>query len=277
MKRLLIIAIAFAVAGNNHTAKAWANLAHGTTAYIAEQHLTPEAKEKCHYYLHHSLAYYASWMDAWRQAEAFRKVNNSHSGRAMDDGVNYNMKSGTIPGRVMGHLINALAELGDGKYKELPDSVVRQRLINMAHYVGDMHCPCHVGFSKEAFPQYAYTHITKKGKKLSYHAYWDGSLQHQGRKKWYYERLAAEIDRISPEQAAAWQSGTLEEWGRDIVKLGHRARQITPEGTDVATMTKEQKAASRQLTNDAIAMGAYRMAHILNTIFSDKNIKTYKE
>ena len=61
------------------------------------------------------------------------------------------------------------------------------------------------------------------------------------------------------------------------MKLGHRARQITPEGTDVAKMSKEQKAASRQLTNDAIAMGAYRMAYILNTIFSDKNIKTYKE
>ncbi len=276
MKKILIITIAFVGALGVYNAKAWGNQAHGTTAYIAEQHLTPEAKEKCHYYLKHTLPYYASWMDAWRGAAKFKAVNNHHSGKAMPDGVNYDMKGGSRPGRVMGHLVSALAELGDGKYKNLPDSVVRQRLVNMMHYVGDMHCPCHVGFPKETFPQYHYN-LTNKGKEFGFHAYWDGSMDRQGRGKWTYEKFAAQVDKVSPEQAAAWQSGTLEDWGRDIVKFGHRARAITPEGTDISKMTKEQKEASIALTNEAILMGGYRLAYVLNTIFSDGNIKTFNE
>ena len=276
MKRILIITIALVATCSWHNAKAWSNLAHGTTAYIAEQHLTPEAKKKCHYYLKHTLPYYASWMDAWRPAAKFRHVNKAHSGLAMPDGVNYDLTSGSIPGRVMGHLIKALAELGDGKYKNLPDSVVRQRLVNMMHYVGDMHCPCHANFPKETFPHYKYG-LLSKGKTLAFHKYWDSSLDMQGRGKWTYEKLAARIDNVSPEQVAAWQSGALEDWGRDIVKLGHRARQITTKDMDVAKMTKEQKAASIALTDEAILMGAYRLAYVLNTIFSDGNIKTFNE
>jgi hypothetical protein len=276
MKKTLIFALIFATTCSFFSAKAWNNLAHGTTAYIAEQHLTPEAKAKCHYYLKHTLPYYASWMDSWRSVAKFRSVNGSHSGYAMSDGVNYNLTGGKFPGGVMGHLVKALDELGDGKYKNLPDSIVRQRLINMVHYVGDMHCPCHVHFPKEAFPQYVYE-LTNKGKRLNFHTYWDSSLDRQGRGKWTYERLAAEIDTISPEQAQAWQSGTIEDWGRDCVKLGHRARAITTEGTDTSKMTTEQKEASIALTNDAIAMGAYRLAYVLNTIFSDKNIKIFNE
>ena len=99
----------------------------------------------------------------------------------------------------------------------------------------------------------------------------------QGRGEWTYEKFATLVDKVSPEQAAAWQSGTVEDWGRDIVKLGHRAHEITTEGMDVSKMTKEQKAASIALTNEAILMGGYRLAYVLNTIFSDGNIKIYNE
>ena len=61
------------------------------------------------------------------------------------------------------------------------------------------------------------------------------------------------------------------------MKFGHRARAITPEGTDISKMTKEQKEASIALTNEAILMGGYRLAYVLNTIFSDGNIKTFNE
>lgn len=276
MKKILIITIAFVYALGVYNAKAWGHQAHGTTAYIAEQHLTPEAKKKVHYYLKHTLPYYASWMDAWKFSAKFRRVNSWHTGMAMDDGVNYDMKSGKFPGRVMRHLVKALAELGDGKYKNLPDSVVRQRLINMIHYVGDLHCPCHINFPKGVYPHYRYS-LTNKGKKLAFHRYWDNSLTWQGRGKWVYEKFATLVDKVSPEQVAAWQSGTLEDWGRDIVELGHRAHEITTEGMDVSKMTKEQRAASIALTDEAILMGGYRLAYVLNTIFSDGNIKTYNE
>ena len=276
MKKISILIIAFvAFLGVQH-AQAWQNLAHGTVAYIAEQHLTPEAKAKCHYYLRHSLSFYASWMDQWRGVEKYKDVNNAHSGVGLDDGVHYDMKSGTPAGRVVGHLVNALAELGDGKYKNLPDSVVRQRLVNMAHYVGDMHCPSHTNFSKEAYPQYRYQ-LLKNGKKFSYHTFWDTSIGLKNRWNWTYEQLAAEIDVLTPEQVAKIQSGSIEDWTFEFVQYGHRARKLTPPGTDVAHLTSEQEQAAAALADEAVVVGGYRLAYILNTIFADKNIPVYNK
>lgn len=60
-------------------AKGWNGVGHSVIAYIAEQHLTPEAKEKCRGYLHHTLPYYASWMDYWRNCQGFEATSKTHS------------------------------------------------------------------------------------------------------------------------------------------------------------------------------------------------------
>ena len=247
------------------SASAWEGFGHRCIAYVAEQHLTPEAKEKCYYYLQHTLPYYASWMDYWRGVGVYRKVNNPHSMRAASDGRNLDW-GGKPAGRVMGHLDNALKELGNGKYKSLPDSVVRQRLINMVHYLPDMHCPVHVGFPKDAFPEYRYN-LTKKGKTLKYHTFWDGSPSFT-RKNWTFEKYIANVDKVTPKQAKKWTKGTLDDWARDIIKQAHRSYQITPKGTDVANMTKEQQAKVLELSDEMAMKAAYRLAYVLNTIFA---------
>lgn len=86
MKKISILVVVFVTFIGVQYAQAWHNFAHGTIAYIAEQHLTPEAKEKCHYYLKHTLPFYASWMDQWRTIPEFKSVNNPHSIKAMPDG-----------------------------------------------------------------------------------------------------------------------------------------------------------------------------------------------
>ncbi len=268
-KHLSIIVLALVAIFQVESTKAWTNYAHGTAAYIAEQHLTPEAKAKCHYYLKHTLPYYASWMDAFRGAKAFKEVNRSHSGKSTADGKAYDFVQGKPAGGVMGHLVNAIAELGDGKYKNLPDSVVRQRLINMAHYVPDMHCPVHILFPENIHPGQKDMQIHRNGKPMSYHGFWDTSLGHDGRQEnWPYEKIAAAIDTLSEEEIKAIQSGTLEDWSRDIIEMGHRARQIIPQGTNVAQLTKEQKEEVFKLTSKAVIIGGYRLAHVLNTIFA---------
>ena len=276
MKRFTMIFCAFVSVLGVQSAKAWHNFAHGSIAYMAEQHLSPEAKSKCNYYLRHTLSHYASWMDAWR-LERFEVVNKNHVSMSMPDGVNLDFKSGDPAGGVMGHLVNALAELGDGKYKNLPDSVVRQRLINMAHYVPDMYCPSHVLFPESVHPSQKSHKLYEKGKKLGYHRFWDHCLGREGRVKWEYEELAAAVDKVSKKRVAEIQSGSLEDWGRDIIRLAHRSIEIVPKGTDVAYMSEEQTDAVRELVYEAAVLGAYRLAYVLNTIFADKNIPVYND
>ena len=276
MKRKTIFILVFALSCVSYRAMAWHNFAHGSIAYMAEQHLTPEAKAKCAYYLRHTLSHYASWMDSWR-LERFESVNKSHVCTAMPDGVNVDFTGGDPAGGVMGYLVSTLAELGDGKYKNLPDSVVRQRLINMAHYIPDMHCPSHVLFPESVHPSQKSHQLYEKGKKLGYHRFWDHCVGRDGRVHWRYEELAAAVGKVSKKRAAEIQSGSLEDWGRDIVSLAQRSIKLVPKGTDVAKMPEDQVVEVRELVFDAAVMGAYRLAHVINTIFSDKNIPVYSD
>ncbi len=264
-QRILAVVATVAALLSAGDANGWGGIGHRSIAYVAEQHLTPEAKEKCYYYLQHTLPYYASWMDYWRGVGIYKEVNNPHSIKAMDDGANIDW-GGKPAGRAMGHLVNAMAELGNGKYKYLPDSVVRQRLINMVHYLPDFHCPVHVGFSKKIFPEYHYK-IYKKGKPIKYHSFWDGSPAFT-RKGWTFERYAAEVDNVTPKQAKKWVKGSYDDWARDIIRQAHRCYQITPDGTDVARMSKEQQAKVLELSDEMAMKAAYRLAYVLNTIFA---------
>lgn len=266
-KRLIAVLCLVAAMGVQ-SAMAWGGFGHGCMVYVAEQHLTPEAKEKCQYYLRHSLAYYASWMDSWRGSLHFKSVNGGHSNKTTKDGYGIITKKGA-----MGHLVKTLNELGNGNYKNLPDSVVRQRLINLIHYLPDMHCPSHVSISKKKFPQYAEKKgYFNNGKATRYHTLWDASPAF-GRKGWEVEDYAKNVDKISRKQAQAWQSGTLVEWGRDIAKGGHLGYELLPDGTDVKKMNKKDQKAMMAHCDKMAMMGAYRLAYVLNTIFADKTVK----
>ncbi len=245
-------------------AVAWSTFEHGAIAYVAEQHLTPEAKAKCRYYLKHTLPYYSVWMDFWRGVDMYKSINNPHTITESAEGT-LDWSVGKLPGGVMAHLKNALDELGDGKYKSLPDSIVRQRIINMAHYIPDMHCPVHIKL--HGYPVGS-RKIYRNGKEVSFHGYWDG-LSGKVRKGWTYERYTKEVDKATPEQVAQWTQGTLDDWGNDCIMYAHQANEITPNGTDLAEFTKEQKDAALALSDLTALMGAYRLAYVLNTIFKE--------
>lgn len=262
MKKFFVLAL-FSILGMQGV-KAWSAFEHGAIVYVTEQHLTPEAKAKCRYYLKHTLPYHASWMDWWRGVDRYKNINNPHTIQESKDGGTLDW-GGNPNGRVMGHLANAMEELGKGKYKNLPDSVVRQRIVNMIHYVPDMHCPVHVRLRE--YPSGVRKYY-RNGKLISYHGYWDG-LSGNMRKGWTYERYAKEVDIIPPKQAKKWIKGSYDDWAREIIELAYAACDIIPSGADVAELTKEQKAEALALVDKTAMMGAYRLAYILNTIFNE--------
>ena len=56
--------------------QAWDRTRHDAIAYIAECNLTPRAKRNIARYLDHSIVYYASWMDKYRDTPEFRNVEH---------------------------------------------------------------------------------------------------------------------------------------------------------------------------------------------------------
>ena len=275
--RILILALSLVTVMSVQSAMAWGTVGHRVAAYIAEQHLTPEAKEKSRYYLKHTLAYYAMWMDSWRGVEGFQSINNGHSILIKDDGRSLKWEGSVPPGRALGHLVNAYNELGNGKYKNLPDSVVAQRLINMIHYVPDMHCPCHCNMPESMYtPQRTYK-LFRNGKKADFHSFWDGSISFN-RRKWTVKKYTEVLDRdVDPKLIKKWQQGLekknfkkgLEKWALDCSKNSHRMFVIMPEGFDLANLTAEQKREVNDIADLGVLMGAYRLAYVLNTIFKE--------
>ena len=242
---------------------AWGGPGHSIIGYIAENHLTPAAKEKCHHYIRHTLAYEASWMDHWRAVPPFHPTNAWHGFSAPADGqVNWDKGDG----KAMGQIIKIVESMGNGKYKNLPDSLVRHNLLILVHALPDMHCPVHVGFSRSDFPQYKYS-LRRNGKPYKMHGFWDGSPGFQ-RKNWTFERYAKTVDNITPKQEKKIvKKGNFDYWGRDIIKQAHRAYAITPEDKDIAKLTADEKADVLALADEMSMKAAYRLAYVLNTIF----------
>jgi hypothetical protein len=262
-RKVSVLLIALVATMSMQRAMAWGGFGHGAIAYVAEQHLTPNAKAECRRYLKHTLPWYASWMDHWRAVPPFHPTNAWHGFSATADGAVDWAKG---EGKAMGQVKMILETMGEGKYKNLPDSLVRHNLLILVHALPDMHCPVHVGFSRKNYPEYRYS-LRRNGKPYKMHGFWDGSPGYR-RKGWTYEKYAATVDNITPKQAKKIvKKGNLEYWGRDIIKQAHRAYVITPKDKDIAKLTTEERASVLALSDEMAMKAAYRLAYVLNTIF----------
>ena len=261
--KILVLTISLFTLLSAGSVKAWNGFGHSCAAYIAEQHLTPEAKAKCEAYLQHSFVFYASWMDQWRYIDPYKETSDWHT--IYVENEKWQLE---VPRQKSAHNQTERIWKEMKNYKNLPDSLVRQNLIYLIHMVPDYHCPVHTFFrSKSAHMERRYS-ILNKGKKYSHHTFWDASPGFQ-RKKWTMERYAEEVDVISPKLAKKYQKGDAVKWAHEAVKESNLAFDIIPINTEITELSKEQIAEVHKLADRMILKGAYRLAYIINDIFKE--------
>lgn len=240
------------------SAMGWGRLGHDAIAYIAEQHLTPQAKEKIEKYLDaHSIVYYASWPDWVRYTEDYMHTSRWHT-CDMDSAGNYtpSLRRDAVEG-----INTTVAYLRD--YKNMSDSANAANIKLLVHLVGDIHCPGH------AFdPTYDQKNIKVDfaGHKTQMHAFWDTyclSL-HQ----WNYLEMAHQLDRYSDEQRRQVEGGTPVEWIEETWRAieptytwFENGREYNSTETYLLMMDAEKVAHRR------IPLAGYRLAALLNDIF----------
>ena len=258
-KRLLILLAAVALLSVNKV-MAWGGFAHSAITEIAERNLTPEAREKIHHYLNHSLPFYAIWMDQFRYTDPYRPSGKWHS-NWMDKNGAVDMTNEYCAAYQTTRIWNAMKN-----YKNLPDAEVRLNLLYLIHLVADMHCPCHNVWPKESHPQYRYNLTNKKGKKQSYHSYWDNALNY-GRRKWTAEQYADAVDKATPKEYKAIVKGTAYRWADTSLPNFLRTFELTPKDSNVDAYSKKTRLEIRDICDEEAMKGGYRLAHVLNTIF----------
>ena len=264
MKTLRNLMILLATLAVSQSAMAWGGWGHHISAYIAEKHLTPEAKAKCQHYLKHTLPHYSSWQDHWRHSDPFKEISYWHS--------SYVNKQYDIIGykgdetRDAAYQVNRIVkEMEKGKYKSMSDSLVAVNLKLLIHMVGDMHCPSHMVYTKDCGLRARSLNV--KGKKFNHHKFWDAApqLMHP---KWKADRFVKAYDTYTAKEIKKIGKGTAFKWSVQSAHSIAETYEYWEKGAEFTKFSKEQRQKIDDTLHEQLAFAGYRLAATLNKIFS---------
>lgn len=262
--KISILVLALVATMCTQSAMAWGGWGHHISAYIAEKHLTPEAKAKCQHYLKHNLPHYSSWQDYWRHSDPFKEISYWHSSyvNKQYDVIGYKGNE-TRDAAYQVHRITK--EMAKGKYKNMSDSLVAVNLKLLIHMVVDMHCPSHVCYTKDfGMPGYS---IKVKGKKYSRHKFWDAGpqLMHP---RWKADRFVKAYDTYSPKEIKKISKGNAFKWSAQNAHNILKTADYWERGAEFTKLSKEQRKNIDETLHEQLAFAGYRLAATLNKIFS---------
>ena len=268
MKKIITSVVALVALFGVQSAKAWGTWGHHAVAFIAEKHLTPEAKAQCERYLQFSLPHYSSWQDYWRNSHPFEEITHWHMNRVDKDFMTVGTK-GNVSRDAVTQINRIVKEMEKGKYKQMSDSLVAVNLKLLIHMVGDMHCPCHMAYSKDFLQQRGVKGVSifVKGKKYDYHKFWDASPQIM-HPKWKADDYLKACDTYSPKQIKKISKGNVYKWSvdnakREVVMFGFWERH-----EELTKMSKERRENINELMHTQLAYAGYRLAATLNKLFA---------
>lgn len=248
---------------------AWGGREHRLIAYIAEAHLTPRTRQVLDRYLDQSIVEYSTWMDRYRTAPGYEITTYWHMVTIDEDGnVPPEPLRPNGDGDAVRQLTRAIERLRN--YRELSDSTVNVNLKYVIHLVGEMHCPGHIYFADlpggmDAPRHYDFFHLKYKGKEVTYHWVWDGSVSRQY-PDWTEEDFRRELDRWSAEKQRAVSEGTPMDWALECARSCRVIYDWAKPGDDIDEGFLREHGV---LPVDQALRGAYRLARVLNDLFDN--------
>ena len=277
MKRILLICIAsILICG---TSFGWSVKEHATVAQIAENHLTPRAKELIKKYLGgRPMAYYASHADFYRKDmildigfdpdEGNRMVVFPHTFHVDKEFNPYRdvvKKWEKKPhGNMLYHIDRIAKNLSDN-HATMNDSVRLVHLYIIIHSIGDLHCPMHMRFIDREPSLGTYKVYFGKGKKkkqIGYHGLWDYKMI-SAIHPWSYTDMAELFDIYTEKEIAKFCKGDIFDWGKDAAKTSFPMREYK-EGDEIDEIEYRKK--YQQVGEFLLTKAGYRLAKVLNEI-----------
>lgn len=174
--KLIGISMLFVISFLPNVSFGWGALGHWTMARLAQTGLSPVALQKVNTLLEkRPLAYFSTTPDDWRYQTKWKFTSHYHF-ETIPDGYSYLNTLATLSdkqkanGGVVLALIRSVEILKQAKYTgNTPE--VRNALIFLIHFVGDIHQPLHVGKPGDSGGNAI--RVNWLGKKTNLHAIWD--------------------------------------------------------------------------------------------------------
>ena len=280
MKRLVILSIAIVLA---HTsAYAWWGGEHAIIAQLAENNLTPKAKELIkEYFGGRPMAYYASHPDHFREdmlidagfelEDGTRKIAFSHAFYTDAD-----LKPLRTNRDENGKLLKNSVYDMDRAYKRLKENHAtmdpEERLMLLyciIHSMGDMHCPVHIETQLNNPTPHGkyrvYYHDGKKKISKSLHGLWEMRMI-SGYSPWSCSDMAKILGTYSKEQIEEICKGDLYTWGEDAARSAAFVYNECKAGSTIYKKAFQDK--FQPLAEELLTKAGYRLAKLFNEILN---------
>ncbi|MGD0006956.1 MAG: S1/P1 nuclease [Terriglobia bacterium] len=238
-------------------ALAWGHEGHQVIALIAEQYLTATTKAKATDLLGSTIEAVASWADEYRrdhrETGAWHYINIPLADSTID--MARDCPNGDC---VIAKTDQFLGVLRDPHANK---DAKEQALKFVIHFVGDLHQPLHDEDNGDKGGNTR--HVVFDGHPDNLHWVWDtGLLQHITRNP---ATLAADLEsRITPQDKAEWQKGSIEDWAIE----GHRLAQTVAYGDlgneNPAAITPAYEQQADPVIELQLEKAGVRLAFLLN-------------
>ena len=272
----IVTLIVLAVGSVTGPARAWGPVGHETVAYIAEDNLTPAAREKVEAILGAdvSLADVANWADQIKPNRPetagwhFIDIKDRTPGTESDE-PRYCTGNNCVVDQITLDLA-ALKNKSTSRTQEL------EALKFLVHFVGDLHQPLHCaddndrgGNGKTVLFVKPGTH--SKGTKLKLHAVWDHLIEVKTAED--PQELASELEQhVSDAEKVLWVKGSRADWAWESFTIAHdtvyaefSAGPTDPSGVPLPKDYYSGK--MRKIVDLQLEKAGLRLAHILNDMF----------
>lgn len=273
MRKFLLLSVL--VCAVSSVAMAWGDVGHNVIVAIAQNHLTPRAKENIRKYIQYDLVKDSRYMDRHRKDADLQYAYHFHEQCINLETLEYDPNAQVEKGDLMRALF--LSDYNLSHREQVSDSIVVLHIRMLIHFIGDLHCPVHLGIPSCWFPKPPYRQDVGKwyyeGKPYkSLHSFIDRApaLLYPGLGE--YE-IAERLDKVTRKQAREWVKGDFVDWTNDAAKTGFRIYEKqkpvweVPDTPEPKYLPEGYLEDIRDTVNEELLKGGYRLAFLLNKYF----------
>ena len=238
------------------TAYPWGQKGHDTVAYIAECHLSPEAKAAAEELLDVlSIVYYANWLDNASNTPEYSFSKTWHY-KNIDEDETFETAKINEKGDIVTALEKQIAVLRDTTLSKEERSLALKMTV---HLLGDIHQPMHLGHASDLGGNRWEVRYFKNPTNL--HSVWDSKIVESAH-KWSYSEWQQQIDRADTAQTAEILSlSTPQEWAKETYMISKEVYEKTPQDFNIEY---NYIAEWTPLIEQQFLKGGLRLAEVLN-------------
>lgn len=246
---------------------AWGYKGHRITALVAEDYLTPQAKQAVKAILgNETLVDVSTWADEVKNDPQYRKTASWHF-LNLPLGLSYQDFVKAIYSQSKDNVSSAILS-AEGTLSDNNASISNKReaLKFLVHLVGDAHQPMHISRAEDKGGNTIQVRFDGKGTNL--HSLWDSKLiDHEGLSE---SELKQKVEaEIKSSDIKAYQADKPTKWLYESYTSASKLYQDVDKNNSI---TEQQYQSYIKLVHQRLAAGGLRLAGVLNTIFANAKL-----